>query len=309
MSYTPTTIELEDFPTVEKGHTHHHHHHNTYANTVSTIGAYKYFICAVFFFLFFGLFLFLVWGSSTTQTTEIQQYVHRLETQFLSGKGFSTNGLYTVTNAFNQLLLCHMALYNAPSGDTMKLVASDTTQFIENKEQIENFVIKTKFDIRFNMGPDQLGYDITKLGIRPDEKYMTVHYEVATNYPYFSTIKLVESTLDLRRRTLVTKREIVLCSNHPSSTERRCNRQTSLNDVIVMNNTRISPMDMIKNATKTSGKISDDLMDNDEKYAQKLEDEISNLRLFHVYFYREAPAREFYKEYLTLGIEPVQCSL
>lgn len=314
MSYEPTAIDIDDF-NADKSH---HHHHNA---VVATASSWRYWILGVFCFLLFFLFFFIFWGTAWNTTNETQQQINTIKSQLstTTTKGFTAGGLYSVPSAaFNQLSLCHMALYHGETeaGGGEKLQLTDTRELTD----AENYVVKSRFDMRFNVEPDQLGYDVRKLGISPDEKYMMVHYEMASNYPFFSTIKLVESTLDMQRKTLIIKREIVLCSNNPSSSERRCNRRTTLNDIIAMNNTRISPMDPLrkpnrKNTSKptetkttTTTTTNDmDVMDDDERHVHQLEDEISNLRLFHIQFYRETPSRDFYKEYLSLSIEPIQC--
>jgi hypothetical protein len=309
MSYEPTAIDIDDFNADKP----HHHHHPV----VASVSSWRYWIFGVLCFLLFFLFFFLFWGTWATTNNETQQAISRIKSQLSpsSSKGFTTSGLYSVSSAFNQLSLCHMALYHGTTdadGKNERLQMTDAREFTEQ----ENYVVKTRFDMRFNVEPDQLGYDVRKLGISPDEKYLIVHYELASNYPFFSTIKLVESTLDIKTKTLIVKRELILCSNHPSSSERRCNRHTTLNDIIAMNNTRISPMDPVrrsdrKNASKTT-KVEPandmDMMDDDERHVQQLEEEISNLRLFHLNFYRESStSRDYYKEYLSLSVEPAQC--
>jgi hypothetical protein len=219
-----------------------------------------------------------------------------------------------------------MALYHLnTTGSEERLLLTDTS--VPGLDSQKNFVIKMKFNMRFNLRPDELGYDVEKLGIRADEKYLLLHYELATNYPHFSTIRLVESSLDLFSKTLQMRRIFTLCSNSPSATERRCNRLTTLSDNIVMNNTRISTMDQPQKYNTTSsftrdipdkfsgsgsggggGGSSKDLDQiNNNANTQALEDEISNVRLFHVYFYREASSRDLYGEYLALSIEPKVC--
>jgi hypothetical protein len=296
MSYTPTAIDIDDFNADKP-----HHHHPV----VASVSSWRYWIFGVLCFLLFFLFFFLFWGTWATTNSETQQAISRIKSQLTpSSKGFTTSGLYSVPAGFNQLSLCQMALYHGTTdsdGKNERLQMTDAREFTEQ----ENYVIKTRFDMRFNVEPDQL-----------DEKYFIVHYELASNYPFFSTIKLVESTLDIKTKNLIVKRELILCSNHPSSSERRCNRHTTLNDIIAMNNTRISPMDPVrrsdrKNASKTT-KIEPandmDMMDDDERHVQQLEEEISNLRLFHLNFYREsASTRDSYKEYLSLSVEPSQC--
>jgi hypothetical protein len=94
-----------------------------------------------------------------------------------------------------------------------------------------------------------------------------------------------------------------------------------------MNNTRISTMDQPQKYNTTSsftrdipdkfsgsgsggggGGSSKDLDQiNNNANTQALEDEISNVRLFLVYFYREASSRDLYGEYLALSIEPKVC--
>lgn len=307
MSYEPTAIDIDDFNADKP----HKYHHNT---VVASVSSWRYWILGVFCILFFFLFFFLFYGIAWNTNETTQQQINTIKSQLTSTtpKGFTASGLYS---SISQLSLCHMALYHgvtdAAGGEKLQL--TDTREMMEQ----ENFIVKSRFDMRFNVEPDQLGYDVRKLGISPDEKYMLVHYEMATNYPFFSTIKLVESTLDMEKKSLIVKREIILCSNNPSSSERRCNRRTTLNDIIAMNNTRISPMDpSVRRAdrrntskpTQTKTASNDmDVMDDDERHVHQLEEEISNLRLFHIQFYRETSSRESYREYLSLNAEPIQC--
>lgn len=310
-----------DQPYKSGGHWYHKH------NGKLWFGA----VCCILVVVFVVL---LLWGLSYSYCTETNYHVHELGKQMKAqNKQFSSQGLYSIAMAIGSkseynLCLSHMAPYhtmNMGGGtndtDVILLEKTDTSKFSENRGT-KNYVMKVLFNVRYNVEPKNLGYDIERLGIRSDERYMVVHFEVASKYTQFSSIRFIESTIDYKNM-ITPKRVITICSNDMSGSARSCGRYASLDDVLIMNNTRILPMDHIpshiKNKTGVHPKNVDPEDDEDEDVDDEEEgnlehddsqdsrnqliDEISHLRLFHVLFYKEAGDNE----YLSLSIQPTQC--
>jgi hypothetical protein len=325
---------------------HHHGGHHWYHKHSGKF--WWAFVCCVLVVLFLIL---LFWGLSYSYCNETYYHVHELKNQINSqNKQFSSQGLYSIAGAISSkseynLCLSHMAPYhtvnmggggsggNNTGTNVILLEKTDTSKYEENRG-VKNYVVKLLFNVRYNVAPKNLGYDVEKLGIRPDERYMVVHFEVVSKYPQFSSIRFVESTIDTYRDIITTRRIITICSNEMSGSARSCGRYATMENMLIMNNTRIFPMDHvpshIKNKTGSGGGTirpkndPDEDEDMDEDYdgygeddngdiehdntqdsRNKLIDEISHTRLFHILFYKESGNNE----YISLSIEPTQCGV
>jgi hypothetical protein len=231
------------------------------------------------------------------------------------------------------LALCHRASYDAVQRDGREwLVPSDMSARAQALAQRQigalpkNFLLDTRLEMRYNVevAPDVL----VKNGLSPTQRYQTLHYEVASNYARFSSVKLLVSSEDLYRQAPRVRQEVVICSNRPDS-ERRCDLR---GDKLLMNNTLLFPMEgavQVTDAppsaeTPTGVRQSQteepqrgvDLVEQDKENLRGLEYALANNRQFHVLFYREtaASARTTgrddaadYSEYIALTVEPAMC--
>jgi len=271
---------------------------------------------------------------------------HRLASRGIGGEMLGTNGLYGMASIFTArkeytLSLCHRALYRLATADKREiLVKSDTMQRVKalvTKQTIQekSHVVKTRLELHYNLELRDIAarlrewgntMDLVKeWGLNGRERYLLLDYEVASNYAKFSTIKFVVSTEDIYRRVPRLKREVLLCSNRPGST-RRCSSRATVDGLLLINNTLVLPMEQhspvpknissrTESETGTPGKEENaeegiNLHGTDKEALHTLENDIANLRLFHIIFYKESTGvgdSAEYEEYIALIVEPSTC--
>lgn len=285
------------------------------------------FVCC---FLFFTIFFFVWIGVYNTRYWDNDYRVHQIETKVSQSSGFRaaqqyvTNGLYSLASVFatrqaSSLSLCHQAMYKPTVVQRQEvLVPGDsierTKALLQRRitTQDKQYIVKTRFDVQYNIDVGKEG------GAEADQLYQTVHYEVATNYAQFSTVKLLVTSEDIYKKVPRLRQEIVICSNRPGSS-RQCSRRTTVDNLMLMNNTLRVPMEQPSQAFGNStGAHSEgeDLQLDAAQSLKQLERDIAGNRLFHILFYREASDNsetlgrddvDEYNEYLALIIEPVTC--
>lgn len=307
-----------------------------------TYGAWFIALCFLLLLIIIVVVAVLVpWNTTTTQSTaqKVRTLEDRLAEQHRSD--FDTEGLYSLSEAFNSrqlhtLALCHMALYQAPAAGGVPLsVVGDASQHIGEKHGANQyFVIKAHFNMQFNADAAALGDLVRRVKLDAyGERYELVHYEMASNYLDFSTVKLVESELDTHKKTLKLKREFIACSNNPALSVKRCGNL--VDGLMVINNTRLMVMDnplydspskkaksnaTAAKATTLPGKpakvaaVDDeqgvDLMSEAKESLLALKREITHLRMYHIMFYhaeKQARDSDTFQESLVLTIEPNKC--
>jgi hypothetical protein len=252
---------------------------------------------------------------------------------------FNTNGLYSLSNAFKStessvLSLCHMALYSGGRDDSQLSRVTDSSVFVGEKSKNRTllkerlYIIKSYFNIQYNANfHDDDVY--RKLNIDPTERYQLIHYELASDFNEFSTIKLIESEFDSTKKAILIKKEFIVCSNNPEKDVKRCRVQ--MDGSLLMNNTRLIYLDDPSNhnnkditVQNTEGpnqtqKPKDyagiDITPEYKENLRGLKEEISHLRLYHLEFYRAEPQGhyhnsrdlDFFRESLLISIEPNKC--
>lgn len=214
-------------------------------------------VCCIVIVIVFGLFIFFMpWYYYNDNN----YYIHQIEQQMKSqSTQFTSQGLYSLGRSLSSrteydLCLSHMTLYHiAPGSDPAVLEVTVKSRFEENR-LLKHHTIRTQFNLRYNVAPDKLGYDTNKLEMRKDERFVVLHYEVASSYAAFSSIRFIESTLD-SKKSIVPRRVVTLCSNDPSGLAKKCNRRSANFDgMLIMNNTRILHMDQPNTGSGGGGK-------------------------------------------------------
>ncbi len=312
----------------------------------------------------FGIFLVVViliavlWPYTVTTTQSnamhIQSLNERLAAQHRSD--FETEGMYSLARAFHTrqphtLALCHLGMYRVASvggttGDTLRPVQDVGSHLGEHKGDAQYYVVKAHFNMQFNVDALTLsGVAARKLQAQLevyDERYELVHYEMASSFIDFSTVKLVESELDTHKNALKIKREFIACSNNPALNVKRC--RNLVDGLLVMNNTRLVTMDnplydnkkkhapatpnatvggtgrttttnTVKSGVKQTSELESeqgiDLTPEVKESLKALKSEITHLRMYHIMFYRAEKGRDAsgdnYKENLILTVEPNKC--
>jgi len=308
------------------------------------------FICAGLILL---LFIFLYWAWFDQAQTQNHHHMHqldmRLDDREMGRNSFSVaqSSLYSLASVLGAsrrsytLALCHRASYDPVQRDRREvLVPSDMNARAQALVQRQintlpkNSLLDVRLEMRYNVevAPDVL----VKNGLSPTQRYQTLHYELASNYAGFSSIKLLVSSEDIYRQVPRVRQEVLICSNRPDS-ERRCSRSVSDNK-LRMNNTLLFPMEQAvqpqpeqqedpsarpgrQQAQQTEEPEQPqrgiDLVDQDKENLRGLESNLANNRQFHILFYMEASTSSRtaatsrddndYNEYIALTVEPAMC--
>lgn len=279
-----------------------------------------------------GLLFVVSWIWSGSIQNHNNHFIHQLDQRLSSGhhSDFTTNGLYSLTNTFktgetNVLSLCHLALYSK-NGEMLQPKNTDSNYKSDPTTTTTDpfYIIKSYFNIKYNA--NFYNNDIyKKLNIDPSERYLLIHYELASNFDQFSSIKLIESEINLRTKSLQLKKEFIVCSNNPSIEVKRCQLQND--GILLMNNTRLLYMDNPSHYNENNDKPINDipLEKNDSHHIKDhsgiditpgyrenlrdLKDDISHLRLYHLLFYKtDSSGRDsIFNENIILSISLNKC--
>lgn len=350
------------YDVIEPQHHHRSHHNDDHKEEKHWAKQYAGWfwigICA--FFVLIIIVLFVVWGTSWNQISFHDRSLRDIDRRLVAQKAdFSSNGLYSLAASFKthseyDLWLCHMSMYEldrlAPDAPEL-FYQADRAQRLLGKpivaqsleDEAAQYMIKSRFWLRYNVPAEALGFNKAKLGMNDErvaeQRYLVVHYEVATSYAHFASVKLVEYSQDIYRKTMRMRREITLCSNAQQGTTRRCNDAASMDEILILNNTRVYQMDQVNSAMHTRPRatpsaargqpvrqeeerdeVGIDLLLDEKESAAQLENEMANTRAFLLLFTRERtvagsasrtpargePTRQV--EYVALAVEPTRCS-
>lgn len=232
-----------------------------------------------------------------------------IETIKAKTNSFNTHSLYSPNSASQRneyrINLCHSALYQSMrvrNGTSLVLTRAQTER-LEQLGTLRPYVIQTRVNIRYNVEQQQASSSAAAVkSNNAGDRYVETRFELVTNYPVFSTIRLIESAVDIYRKTVRTTRTLTLCSDSPSSSVPGCRRYTRLDGLMLVNNTYSIPLDQPssssssspsrKNAsgvatTTGSGDESDVQVSSDKAEINAMEEDIAHIRLYHLQFYNE----------------------
>lgn len=274
--------------------------------------------------LLFFLLVLLLWGSYYWWGGQTDAHMWQLEHSVSSlsrravGSGYgAASSLYALGGLVGartefRLALCHRARYRATgAGDAVALVASDgaarVRAFLDKRApQEKNYLVQARLELRYNVAlpPGAAGEDKTS---EADQLYQTLHYELASNYAQFSSVRLLVTSEDVYKRVLRLRQDVVICSDAPQA-RRRCSSATTRDQMLLMNNTLLLPQTEAQPVFNVSSR---ELVTGDAEKLRALERELSDNRQFHLLFYREASgvrdSDDEYAEYLALVVEPAAC--
>lgn len=332
MSYNPVEVNPDASTTsttaVEEkpySHNHHHHHHHnqkkkdSYYQRYVRDGSIGAWICIGFFGIFFltTIILLIVYG---VQWNETNYHMHQLEIKMATENSrLTNNGIFTVSNSAAHhkiqysLSYCHLDMYQLSENEEDPLLVPMNSAL--GREEQETYFIQSVLSMQYNVEPDKILIDGFKGKGRG--KYMILDYEFLSNYPEFSTIRLVESSLDIYEKSIRHTKDIILCSNNPSKRRDapRCSRLTTADDLMILNSTDFFPMEsstklVIRDTPSTFAPTSRDMTEEEEEEEEEviLEDDITDLRFYELYCYRETDDKDDdFIEYLSLIVKPSTC--
>lgn len=239
--------------------------------------------------------------------------MHSMDMQQLKERSnpFDSHSFYSlVSNRKDEYrsTFCHSGLYKSTTLDGdggVNVLETLPTEHLEQLMGQKPYVLQARVPIRFNVDAQSLPTSSSSSKKQDDQRYVVARVELVTNYASFSTIRLLESSLDIYRKTLKTTRALTLCSDDPISSVGRCRRHITIDGTMVMNVTYVVTMDQPQqqgsaptpkksNTTTNSGGrgSSRDGMDgvsisNDKSERNAMEENIAHIRLYHLLFYTE----------------------
>jgi hypothetical protein len=267
--------------------------------------------------LVFGIVFFALWWAATVQMNN-EMHTHSLDIAQLRERAnpFDSHAFYSqvaLRKDEYRATHCHWGIYRqVNTDDGLSILEPLATDRLDELATAKPCVMEAQVPMRFNVPPQSLPASYSSLSSstpkNQDQRYIIVRVELATNYQSFSTIRLVESAVDIYRRVVKTTRYLTLCSDDPVSSVGRCRRHLTVDGTMVMNDTFVMTMDqpqvtpaptpaVKRNSTATSGipprgQSRDATPDNAVSLNNKddrsvLEQNIAHIRLYHLLFYSE----------------------
>jgi hypothetical protein len=256
----------------------------------------------------------LIFGIYFGLAGEFHGHVHThamdMETLKARANPFESHALYAASSGARKseyrANFCHAGLYHVvwsgggkSHNGTAALLAAPTDE-LSQLMALRPYVLSAKVALRYNVEranafPGGSGGTTTTSAGR-DDRYVVTRFQLASSYLGFSTIRLVESAVDIYRRQVRTVRALTLCSDDPISSAGRCKQYATLDGDMIINNTYTAPMDQPTkkppaNGTGfgTSGHGADQDVDvqHDRADRHAMEEDIAHIRLYHLLFYSE----------------------
>lgn len=275
-----------------------------------------------------GLAFLLFWILLTqgTQTGHIHSVMTNMESINANRNGGRVVTVSSMMNPNGQdihsrIRMCSKEIYYTRYGDwNDTLVKLDMPiEDILTPGMINNYFypISVTLDIEFNVDTTEISS--TNSGslfkLNPSVKYMTFSYNITTNYPFFSTIKLIEVEFNPFEQALRPPRNILMCSNSHVLDTKRCDRHGDDKIVtlhnknwrpIVSGSGQKKPLDKPTekprqtvattttnedkyNSANTEEEMYDmiESVENSFSYVDAQKGEITGLRLYNVLFYKK----------------------
>lgn len=239
-------------------------------------------------------------------------YTHSMDMATLSARNnpFESHALYSLSAGGRRTEYrasrCHSDYYHAvwrndPNGVAKASLIRTPTEELAKLVTLRPYVIDVDINVRYNVERANAFPGGATSSSSKDERYIVTRLNLASSFTGFSTIRLIESAVDIYRRTVRTVRSLTLCSDDPISSAGRCKQYITLDGtMIINNNTYTMPMDQPdrkaptnESSFGTSGTNNDDQTDvsvqqhADRSDRRALQDNIANIRLYHLLFYSE----------------------
>lgn len=306
----------------------------------------------IFWLLVFGGFIFLIWIVTTQNATthHVHNVMSKIDTINESPKGGKLVGVSSIMgggSSSNQgdddeneklsrkIRLCSKEVYYTKYGewnDTLMKVNMSIEDLLTSPLVNSYFhPISVTLEIEFNTNVvDSSESTQTKslLELNPTMKFMLFTYNITTNYPFFSTVNLMELEFDPFGSTLRPPRTISMCSNNNDIITRRCDHRGD-EKIITIHNKNLRPLATVRSQRKSStekaadtttpqtkqpivsnnnngagstnsGNTDEEMYDmigaaadNSYSHADSQKSEISGLRLYNVVFYKKNQDKQF----------------
>jgi len=251
--------------------------------------------------------------------------------------------------------LCHLNAYcmrgdGDTNNQTLQPVVGTMEQLMKlqqnENDEMSAYVLSVRLRIEYNVNTSAF-FSSAKIKMNGDGAYMTLAYNVTSNYMDFSTIELQELEFNVDERAVRPIRTLTLCTNNIELANSvgqvaRCNKMTT-SGLLTLSGARLLPLTSAFEEPATAPSASDrqtgtqtraptrapaptptptrsrgkpasgamagfDIMTNDPRqHGEQQKDEIFGIRAFYMIFYKESKATQKTKETTLLTVEPVEC--
>ena len=202
-----------------------------------------------------------------------------------------------------------------------------TVEYDDGEEDSEKdtYSVNLALDLRYNVGSEKLMRDEGE--VKKNERFFIARYELTSNFPEFSTIRLVESSHDIYERRNKINRDIILCSDNGRAVD-HCSRHTNADGIITLNRTQLFQMSSNRRVVlgnkaspsetqappPTQESIPEEVGEEEEKEEEEeeeyvVDDVVTNLQFYELYLYRKTDGgNKASDEYVALVITPTRCT-
>ena len=226
----------------------------------------------LFWLLAFGAFVFLIWIVSTQNTTNhhVHSVMSKVESirespnggkivsvsSIVDGGGGGAGNDDEVNKLPRTIRMCAKEIYYTRYGEwNDTLIKLDLPiEDILTQPLVNSYFhqISVTLDIEFNtnvVNSDDSPTPKALLELNPTMKFMLFSYNITTNYPFFSTINLMELEFDAFEQTIRPPRSIVMCSNNNDIATRRCDHRGD-EKIITIHNKNLRPLTTVRTQRK-----------------------------------------------------------
>jgi hypothetical protein len=227
MSYYDNEVPYREVDVIKEKDHHHHHDHGGGSKYWIFWGGCIFLIIIIFFVVIVsGTNWWKVdrdWNHSRTLEHEVAMLSQKLS--YATSINRYNDKIHLLSSVYQSdllipLSLCHLQLYYTltdpdKSNESLRVLNHPAQHTIFKDLDYYYYVLDTKIDLTFNINNSNNPFqDEIEISPENEDRFMSLVFNIKTNYHKFSTIKFVEIGLDSKNYLLKTKRETIVCSNN-----------------------------------------------------------------------------------------------
>ena len=230
MSYLEEDTIVEDAYRPPRHHRHELKEKVIVEEKYSSSQVWLWGFCCVIVIFFVVLFIVSIfyWGRVDNFRNHMNQFVSEVTEQnsiqsdtknMISFSALAATALTQSQHIIktNKLGLCYTDILKSDTDDPKSSTSLSTVSVNEEISYDKSayyFALDFKMSLEFDV--DVSSYVLKSKTLDRTQRYMTLSYLITSSYTRFSTIKLIETGLDIKTKTLMRTKEVILCSNNPS---------------------------------------------------------------------------------------------
>lgn len=202
--------------------------------------------------------------------------------------------------------LCYLNVFyskNGTSKDPLYPLTETIAEILEgDMKNYYYYQLNIKLRLTFNVDASSiLGGGTVKTNPRlkfidVSRKYMTIDYNITSNFGYFSTIKLEELEFNVDEQSIKPITNSILCTNNPNiaTTSMRCDKLIS-NNILALHRSELTPVfnslmdeeEIVKKKHMTTTTSLNIKNDEEMLFYDQLKSNILGVRLYNIVFYQQ----------------------